>query len=93
MVQGQIIKSGIEAPFLAFPPGSQSGSLAKADSSPFSDAEIQSLNDTKMEFGGVVTVWDRMPGQPYLVPDSGHQLMCKRGRPAIILAQTSKLSG
>ena len=49
----------IEKPFLAAPPGSGGGKLAKADSTAISDAELQKLKDAKMKHGDVEIVWSR----------------------------------
>jgi len=61
--QIQVGKNGIEAPFLAFPPGSESGSLAKVDSTVITDDEMAKLQEAKMLFGGVEVQWQRMTGQ------------------------------
>ncbi|WWC92727.1 uncharacterized protein L201_007686 [Kwoniella dendrophila CBS 6074] len=50
----------IENPFLAFPPGSKSGTVAKSDSTVISDEELTKLRDEKMPFGGAEVEWARM---------------------------------
>lgn len=56
--------AGIVAnPFLAFPPGSKSGSIAKGDGTVFSDEEMTKLKDAKILFGGVEVEWARMSGE------------------------------
>lgn len=61
--QEKVMKDGgITKPFMAFPPGSVHGSLAKQDDSEFTDEEIQKLNDAKLQFGGKDTEWTKMTG-------------------------------
>ncbi len=58
----QVSKNGIEKPFLAFPPGAQSGSVAKTDSTIIADEEMSKLQEAKILFGGVEVKWERMTG-------------------------------
>ncbi|WVW87010.1 hypothetical protein I302_109066 [Kwoniella bestiolae CBS 10118] len=50
----------IENPFLAFPPGSKSGTIAKSDAAVITDDELTKLRDEKMPFGGAEVEWSRM---------------------------------
>jgi lupus La protein len=49
----------IEKPFLAAPPGSGGGKLAKSDSSVITEEDLQKLKDAKITHGGVEIVWSR----------------------------------
>jgi lupus La protein len=53
---------GIERPFIAYPPGSAFGRMAKYDSSVITDEERQKLNDAKIKFGANELAWEQMSG-------------------------------
>ena len=61
-LQLQVSQNGIEKPFIAFPPGSESGNLAKTESTVITDEEMKKLQDAKMLLGGVEVQWKRMTG-------------------------------
>lgn len=61
--QAQVIKVAIPTPFLAAPPGSNGGSVAKNDGSAITDEELQKLKDAKLLYGGVEVEWSRMTGE------------------------------
>jgi hypothetical protein len=61
--QAQVIKVAIPTPFLAAPPGSNGGSVAKNDGSEITDEELQKLKDAKLLYGGVEVEWSRMNGE------------------------------
>ncbi|KAL1406572.1 hypothetical protein Q8F55_008278 [Vanrija albida] len=60
VLKNAVIEAAIAAPFMAFPPGSKGGSLAKSDSTLISDEELAKLNDAKLEFGGEPVTFSRM---------------------------------
>ncbi|WRT69615.1 uncharacterized protein IL334_006604 [Kwoniella shivajii] len=50
----------ISNPFLAFPPGSKTGTVASNDNTIISDDILTKLRDAKLLFGGVEVEWARM---------------------------------
>ncbi|ORX37808.1 hypothetical protein BD324DRAFT_645356 [Kockovaella imperatae] len=57
----RVIDNGIEKPFIAYPPGSEFGRLAKSDGTEISEDEIRKLNEANIPFGGSQLLWERMP--------------------------------
>ncbi|WWD20221.1 hypothetical protein CI109_104697 [Kwoniella shandongensis] len=57
---GEVLGS---APFLAFPPGAAFGTIAKSDSSVFTDEDLEKFRAAKMQFGGAEVEWARMSEQ------------------------------
>lgn len=62
LLQAQV-SNVIASPFLAFPPGSSSGTIAKSDNSVINDEEFEKLKEAKMTFGGAEVEWARMTGE------------------------------
>ena len=63
MLQQRVIDTGIEKPFIAYPPGSEFGRLAKSDGTEIAESEVQKLNEANIPFGGSQLLWERMPGE------------------------------
>lgn len=57
------VSNVIATPFLAFPPRSSSGTIAKSDNSVINDDEFEKLKEAKMTFGGAEVEWARMTGK------------------------------
>ena len=62
-MQQRVIDLGIDAPFIAYPPGSGFGRFAKANGSEVSDAEVGKLNEANIMFGDKQLMWERMSSE------------------------------
>ncbi|WOO84147.1 La [Vanrija pseudolonga] len=60
VLKNAVIEAAIASPFMAFPPGTKGGTVAKSDSTLISDEELAKLNDAKLDFGGEPVTFARM---------------------------------
>lgn len=58
-----IIDTGFASPFMAFPPGTKTGSLSKAEGGEITDEELSTLASANITYGDAPVTFERMNGE------------------------------